>query len=195
MHENNIVYILLKQSSNLLDDILKDKRKFLVSALLSLLGILVIIKFERLFFIALLIGLGIVSLLYIRFFKYAHYVGIELCMMATVLISLAYGQVAGAFAGFASITGALVLSGYFKPSYFISVLALPLIGLIVPLFSWLNLWQLGVLMTILYDLVVLPLYILMGSRIESSVVFFITHVLFNYWVFTTIAPFFYNLII
>ncbi|AJF61169.1 TPA: hypothetical protein HA239_05065 [Candidatus Woesearchaeota archaeon] len=193
--KNNIVYELLKQGSRLLDDVLKDRKKFLVSILLVLLGVLTVIKFERIFFTAVLIGLGVVSLAYIRFFRYAHYVGIELCMMATVLISLAYGSAAGAVAGFATITGALVLSGYFKPSYIVSVIALPMVGLIVPFFSALNLWQLGVLMTVLYDLFVLPLYIMMGSKIESSAVFFITHVLFNYWVFTTIAPFFYTLII
>jgi hypothetical protein len=47
-------------------------------------------------------------------------------------------------------------------------------------------------MTAIYDALVLPLYVLLGSRAASSAVFFITHLLINIWVFTTIAPFIYQ---
>jgi len=131
---------------------------------------------------------GAVSMIYIRFFKYSHYVAFELCTLATVLTTLAYGPHVGMFTGFMSITLGFVISGYFKPQYFISVLALPLMALIIPFLSHLELWQIGVIVTVIYDLIILPLYALFGSRILSTVVFFITHILLNYWVFTTVAP-------
>jgi len=127
-------------------------------------------------------------MLYIRFAKISHYIGFELCTLATVLTGITYGPHYGAVTGAVSIFFGFVLSGHFKPSYFISVLILPIIGIISPLFSFPELWQLGVLMTIIYDIIILPLYILMGSRVTSTIIFFITHVLLNFWLFQNIAP-------
>jgi len=186
--KTNFVYKYLQFGKNTLDFFFKDIRRFLLIVIIGLFGLLIITKFKSLFFTAVLIVLGAISMIYIRFFKYAHFIGFELCMMATVLTSIAYGPHYGAFTGFVSLSAALILSGYFKPTYFVSVLTMPLMGLIVPLFSHLDLWLVGIIMTIIYDAIVLPLYVLMGSRITSSVVFFITHILLNYWVFTTIAP-------
>jgi hypothetical protein len=183
----NIVYEGFRKASLILDRFLKDKRLLLLLLLSGLLFLFVIIRFESLFFTALLIGLGAVSMLYQRYFKSP--VGIELCMMATVLTSLVYGPHYGVFTGFASISAALILSGSFKHSSFVSVFTLPLIGLIVPFFRDMPLLYLGLLMTVLYDAVILPVYIMLGSRVVSSIIFFATHVLFNYWVFSTIAPF------
>ena len=193
--KTNPVYKLLQFLSNILDQILKDKKKFFGAFVLGLLGLFILIRFKGLLITCILIGIGAVSMMYVRFFKMAHYIGFELCTMATVIVARTYGPTYGAFAGFASITGALILSGYFKPSYFISVLALPLVGLATPYLNHLPLWQVGMIMTVAYDLVVLPVYIMLGSRIISSVIFFITHILLNYWVFTTIAPFIYGIIL
>jgi hypothetical protein len=192
--KTNPVYRLLQLLSNILDQILKDKKKFFGAFVLGLLMLFILLRFKGLLITAILIGIGSVSMIYVRFFRMAHYIGFELCTMATVLVSLSFGPAYGAFAGFASITGALILSGYFKPSYFISVLALPLVGLAAPYLSHLPLWQTGLIMTVAYDIIVLPVYVLLGSRIISSIIFFITHVLLNYWVFTTIAPLIFNII-
>lgn len=191
--KQNIVYDFLKKLDSFLSHIVKDPKKVLGIAILSILGLIIITKHKNILFFVLLNLLASVSMLYLKITKHAHYIGVELCTLATVLISLKYGYVLGMITGAVSITSALIVSGYFKPSYFVSVLTMPLIGLIVPFFSGLPLWQIGVLMTIMYDAIVLPLYVLMGSRIPSSVVFFITHILFNYWVFTTIAQVIFNL--
>jgi len=193
LKKQNIVYSFLKKFDDFLKHIAKDPKKVLGIAILSILSLIIITKHRSILFFVLLNLLASVSMLYLKISKHAHFIGIELCTLATVLISLKYGYVLGMITGFISITSALIISGYFKPSYFVSVLAMPLIGLIVPLFSGLPLWQIGILMTIIYDAIVLPLYVFMGSRIPSSIVFFVTHVLFNYWVFTTIAQVIFNL--
>ncbi len=186
--KNNFIYKYLRSVSKLLSQITKDKRKFLFTSVSLLIGLLILTKFKSIFFTIILIMFGAVSMIYIRFFKYSHYVAFELCTLATVLTTLAYGPHVGMFTGFMSITLGFVISGYFKPQYFISVLALPLMALIIPFLSHLELWQIGVIVTVIYDLIILPLYALFGSRILSTVVFFITHILLNYWVFTTVAP-------
>ena len=195
LKKNNFIYTYLKSVNNYFNKLTKDKRKFLLTLVSILVILFVLTKFRSIFFTILLILLGAVSMIYIRFFKYSHYVAFELCTLATVLTTLAYGPHVGAFSGFMSITLGFVISGYFKPQYFISDLALPLVALIVPFLSHLDLWQIGVIVTIVYDLIILPLYVLFGSRIVSTIVFFITHVLLNYWIFSTIAPFIYSIMI
>ena len=189
----NVIYKSLKKGNDLLNHVITNTRLLLFIFVLGIAILLIIERYQRMFFTIFLIGLGAVSMIYQRYFRWSHYVGFELCMMATVLTGLAYGPHYGAFTGFVSISSALILSGNFKHSSFISILVLPLIGAIVPFFSSLSLISLGLLMTILYDVIILPLYVMLGSRISSSVIFFITHVLLNLWVFSTIAPIIYSL--
>ncbi len=185
----NFVYKLLKQGNNLLEKYVKDTRKLLIIVLLTAIFLFIVVRHKPLFFTVFLILLGAVSLIHSRYFKYSHYIGFELCTLATVLTSLAYGPVYGMVTGFTSITLGFILSGYFKPTYFISVLTMPLLGLLVPFFSnHLSLPYLGLLMTLIYGAIILPLYVLVGgSRIPSGI-FFVTHVLLNFWIFSTIAP-------
>jgi hypothetical protein len=191
----NFIYKLLTFFNKIVNRFSSDKKIFFILFLLGIISLFFISQFMRIFFVTLLTGIGAVSLIHPRFFKFSHYLGFELCTMATVLVSLVYGPVFGMFTGFASLFGGFVLSGYFKPTYFISVLVMPIIGLLTPLFSHLPLLYIGIIMTILYDAIILPLYTLMGSRIHSSIIFFITHLLLNIWIFSTVAPFIYSLMI
>ncbi len=193
--KQNIIYKGLKKSSNLLEYILKNRKILLFGVLIGLFFLFFATRYKRLFFTIILIGLGAASFLYHRYFRYGTYLGFELCMMATVLTSLAYGRHYGIFTGFVSIIAALVIGGNFKHSSFISIFTLPLIGAIVPFFDSMPLLYLGILMTLIYDAIVLPLYVLFGSRIIPSIIFFVSHMLFNAWVFSVIAPFIYNLMI
>jgi hypothetical protein len=189
----NIIYVILKKGNSLFEKYIKTKRRLLFIILITLFVLFIISRYQKIFFTILLILLGILSFIHNRYFRYSHYIGFELCTMATVLTSLAYGPTIGAIAGFVSITGGFIVGGYFKHTSFVSVLTLPLIGIITPFFSELPLPYLGVLMTLFYDAIIIPLYTLMGSRITSGLTFFITHIFLNYWVFSTIAPIFLNL--
>ncbi len=191
----NLTYTILKFFSDLFNQIIKDKRKFLIYSLLFMLILFFIARYRPIFFMLLLILIGGFSMIYIRFFKLSHYIGFELCTMVTVVTALAYGPLFSFITGFVSITLGFIISGYFKPTYFISIFVMPLVALLIPLFSHLPLWQIGLIVTVLYDMIILPLYVIMGSRIHSTVIFFITHILLNLWVFTTIAPIVYRIII
>ena len=193
----NLVYNVLKTGNKLLEKYVKDTRKALLIILVTIIFLFIVVNYKKIFFTITLILLGAVSLIHSRYFKYSHYIGFELCTLATVLTSLAYGPGYGMITGFTSITFGFILSGYFKPTYFISVLTMPLLGILVPFFSsHLSLPFLGLLMTLIYDAIILPLYVLVGgSRIPSAAVFFVTHVLFNIWIFSTIAPFVYSIMI
>jgi hypothetical protein len=189
--KQNIVYSILLFFNRIFTKIVSDRRKFLALLLLAIFSLFIIIRFKRIFFVSALTAIGAISLIPSKYLRYSHYIGFELCTMATVLVSLVYGPVFGAFTGFVSLFGGFVLSGYFKPTYFISVLVMPIIGLLVPLFNHLPLLYIGMIMTLIYDAIILPLYVLTGSRVLSSVVFFITHILLNLWIFSSVAPFLY----
>ncbi len=194
--KKNIVYVLLKKGNNLIEKYVKDTRKLLIFTILGVVFLFISMRYKQLFFTVVFIITGALSLIHSRYFKYSHYIGFELCTLATVLTSLAYGPVTGAFTGLISITLGFILSGYFKPTYFISVLTMPLLGLVVPFFkNHLSLPFLGLLMTLIYDAIILPLYVLLGgSRIPSALIFFVTHILFNYWIFSFVAPILINII-
>jgi len=172
--KQNIIYFLLEKASSLVDRILEKRRYLLGILILVLLFFFIAINFRRVFLTTLLIAAGSLSMLYQRYFEFSKYIGFELCMMSTVLVALAYGPHFGAFAGFATIFFALILSSNFKHSSFISILTLPLIGAIVPFFKDMPLVYIGLLMTALYDAIILPLYVMLGSRIYSSIIFFMT---------------------
>ncbi len=182
---------------------LKDRAEKLLKSKKVTLGLIFFIfiilyagkYFKDLFFITILTIIGSFSMIYLRYFKAAYIFGIELCMFATVLCARAYGPVTGLVVGFLTIFFSLILSGRFKYSSFISILALPLIGFVTPFFGFWPVEITGVAMTIIYDLIIIPFYILLGSRISSSIIFVVTHLMFNYWVFTNVAPLIYPLMI
>jgi hypothetical protein len=193
--DKNIIYVILSKGSSVLED-----NKIILPGMFFLVLVLFIFEWHRSIFFSAILGLlGAVSLVPARFIRFSHYVGFELCMMATILTSLAYGPFFGAVTGFFSITLGFILSGNFKPSYFISVLALPIIGAVTPLFCEVfhsNLAYLGIFMTLMYDTIILPLYVLIGgSRVFTSIIFFITHVLLNAWVFSVLAPIIYGIMV
>lgn len=192
---SNFIYALLNYTSELFNKLTKDKKRIIIVILATIIALFLIKSFQKFFFTALLTGVGALSLIHSRYFRYSYYIGLELCTMATVLTALAYGPAFGVFTGFFSIFIGFVLSGHFKPTYFVSVLAMPLIGVIVPLFSSLPLLYLGLLMTLIYDLIILPLYVLFGSRVASSAVFFVTHIMLNFWFFSAVAPFIYGIMV
>ena len=194
--EHNFVYSLLKKASHGLDRYLKHRRNLILIVLIAVVGFYFLKELKKIFFVLLLTALGALSLIPPRYFKYSHYIGFELCMLGTVLTSLAYGPMYGVFTGGVSIFLGFVISGYFKPTYIFSVLTMPLMGLIVPVFRELPLFYIGMLMTLIYDAIILPLYVYIGSsRIVSASVFFITHVLLNAWVFSVIAPLLYRMMV
>ena len=192
---NNFVYRFLVFGNDLINKIFKNRKLFFVLLILFLILAFFVSNFKKYFFTILLIVIASLSFLPQRYFKFFNYIGFEFCMMSVVLITLSYGRIYGVFSAFVSITAGYILSGSFKPSSFISIFALPFVAFIIPFFNAFNLsiFYLGILMTIIYDIIILPLYLLMGSRFYTTIIFFITHIIFNAWVFTFIAPFVFSI--
>ncbi len=141
---------------------------------------------ETLAVMAAFIAAGTFSMIYNRWIKVS--LGFELIMLGMVLTTLAYGRVAGLLVGVVSLFLAEVITERFTHSTFISFIAVFVVVMVAPFFSSMSIVWIGIWMTLLYDAIIVPGYILLGSSIWRSLLFSLTHIVFNAWVFAIIAP-------
>ena len=138
------------------------------------------------FFIAIFLLLSSVSLIYNRWLKTS--LGIEFVMLSTVMTARVYGPIPGAIVGFIGLTAAEIIGTGFNARTLISLGAIAIIGLITPFFSSLSILAAGMILTIIYDLMIIPFYQLAGSSPGRSALFVVTHIIWNLWVFAVMAP-------
>ncbi|MBU0757104.1 MAG: hypothetical protein KKF44_03485 [Nanoarchaeota archaeon] len=167
----------------------KNSRQRIVISFIALMIVLYFAThFKKIFFIALLSLIGSFSLLYVRFVPEAYVLGVELVIFSTIITGYSYGAIAGLIVGLITIFISQAITGRFKLSTFISIIICPLIGLAAHYLNFLPINQAGIVLVIAYDILILPLYYISGSRITTLIVYFSTHLLFNAWLFTDIAP-------
>ncbi|MBD3204061.1 hypothetical protein GF327_07205 [Candidatus Woesearchaeota archaeon] len=168
--------------------ITNNKRILIIILIFLFLVLYVGTHFKRIFFISVLTVIGSLSLIYVRFIKEAYVLGVELVMFATILCGYAYGPVVGGIVGFITIFVSQIYSGRFKLSTFISIVFVPVIGIAASFFYFYPINRVGIILVLIYDIFILPLYYITGSRISSVIIYFATHILFNIWLFDSIAP-------
>ena len=145
--------------------------------------------------IVLLVGIASLSLVYNRFIQNIS-LGIELITLATVITGYAYGGLLAAVVGLVSLFIAEIISGTLGGKSGISFAGISIVALLLPLMKhagW-GITAAGIVATLIYDAIIIPLYLGTGSRLWKSLLFVTTHLLFNIWVFFTIAPIAYRLI-
>ncbi len=159
--------------------------------LLAVLVIFVLATFwsyvKALLIMALFTALGIASLYYMKFIRFP--LGVELNTLGIVIIGKLYGAFPAIIVGLITLFIAELITERLTHSTSISFLGIIIIGLIIPLFpeSW-SITKIGIILAIIYDAIIIPLYIMFGSSIARSGTFLATHIIFNIWVFTFIAP-------
>ena len=129
--------------------------------------------------------LGALSLMYNRWVRVS--LGVELIMLGTVITTVAYGVVQGIIVGFTSLFFAELFTGRFTYSTFVSFAGLFVVVVVASSLEF-SVKLTGILMTLLYDAIIAPGYIIMGSSPWRTSLFVVTHVLFNVWAFVFIAP-------
>ncbi len=166
-----------------------------VSVALVIVSIILLFFFrnfvEMLVVMAFFIALGIASMMYNRWIKIS--LGIEFIMMGTVITGLVYGKVPAVIVGLVSLFFAEVITNRFTYSTFVSFLGIFAVSMATPMLQGISITWAGIWMTLLYDAVIGPGYILMGSSIWRTLLFVVTHILFNIWVFVFIAPLVFRL--
>ncbi|MAG16311.1 hypothetical protein CMO88_04575 [Candidatus Woesearchaeota archaeon] len=185
---------MFKYNRKYLSDLATSKLPFLwekrIAIVLVIAAVFLLYLFrnviEVLVVMAIFIAIGIVSMMYNRWIKVSF--GFELIMLGIVITAMVYGRIPALVVGIVALFFAEVLTDRFTYSTFISFIGVFVIAMVAPIFQNTSITWVGIWMTLLYDAIILPGYILLGSSIWRSSVFFITHILFNVWVFMFIAP-------
>ena len=117
-------------------------------------------------------------------------------MLGLVITSIAFGRLPGLVVGLVGLFAAEVLSERFTYSTFVSFIGIAVVGLTAPnVFHQTNsITATGIIMTVIYDAVIIPGYLLLGSNVGRSALFVVTHIIFNIWVFSFIAPMLFKLL-
>ncbi len=147
---------------------------------------------EMLVVMAFFIFLGVMSMMYNRWVKVS--LGFELIMLGTVITGLVYGRVPALVVGAVALFFSEVITDRFTYSTFVSFIGISAVAMAVPLVAGISVAWAGIWMTLLYDAIIGPGYVLMGSSPWRTLLFVVTHIMFNIWVFAFIAPFVFRIV-
>ena len=140
------------------------------------------------------IVLGAVSMIYNRWLKLS--LGFEFVMLGLVITSITLGWLPGLVVGIVSLFMAEIIAERFTYSTFVSFIGISVVALVAPfVFHQTNsITSAGIILTILYDAIIIPGYLLLGSNFGRSALFVVTHIIFNVWVFSFLAPAFFKVL-
>ncbi len=158
------------------------------ASIIILLGLIFFSGLVKMLIIgAFFIVLGAFSMIYNRWLKLS--IGIELIMLGFIMMTVLYGPIPGIIVGMIALFWAEVMTGRFTYSTVVSFIGIGIVGFLIPLLPFQdNITMLGILATIIYDAIIVPGYILLGSEPWRSFLFGVGHIIFNIWVFFGIAP-------
>lgn len=146
---------------------------------------LVFTSIRAIMFSMLFILLGSISKLYHRFFKST--LGIDLILFFTLLIHQNYHNFLLAFiVGWVSLIIADTLSLRFSYTSIISLIGLTAI-IFISKFITLPIIFTLILLTIIYEIITVLLYYLMGSSLDKILMYLISHLIFNMFLIFSFA--------
>ena len=162
----------------------KDRTKIII---LNLAFILLLVFFRHFIVVLGLIIIAGLSMIHMRFTK--SYIGFELCTFATIFCGMFYGAKIGMLVGAVSITLGLLIAGLFDAGIVLSILIFFLMGAAASLFPVTSIFAVGIIFTILYDIIIGAFYLFIGSNPVSTGIYIITHFFFNFFIFKYLGTF------
>lgn len=171
-----------------------DQKKFplIIIFITGLLAFTVFSFLKDLFIMSMFVALGIGSMLYHRYIRTP--LGIELITFGVVISGRLFGPAAAMVVGFTSLLGAELFTGSLQHKTIVSFLGILIMGFLTQFFSAYSVTTEGIILVIIYDAIIIPGYLALGSSPVRSALFVITHIAFNIWVFSTIAPVVYGIL-
>lgn len=183
------------ENLNTFTNFLWEKKRIAIIAVLAILSFILFWNFLKTIMIMLaFIALGISSMYYYKFIRFPF--GFELNMLGIVITGKLFGTLPAIIVGVTALFFAELITERMTHSTIISFLGVIAVGFLIPAFpqDW-SITKLGIIATIIYDAIIIPLYLLMGSSPARSGIFLATHIVFNVWVFTFVAPNVYQLLV
>ncbi|GEM_PF-6860193 len=178
---------LQQRFSSFLEWCAKKRARLIAIAVAVIAAFFLFSLLKDIFIIALLIAAGSLSLLYNRFIRTS--LGIELITLGVVLAGRLYGPWTAIIAGLASLLLAELLTEALQHKTVVSFIGIAVMGFSTQFFANASITTEGIALAIIYDAIILPGYFILGSNPARCILFLVTHIAFNVWLFTTVAPF------
>jgi hypothetical protein len=158
---------------------MKKNSRLVLFGLLALFILMLFSSYiKAILFTIVFVALGAISKIYHRFFRST--VGIDLVLFFSLISSLVYNNIIVSFiVGFVGLAFADSLAMRFSHTSLISYVGLTAAILSSTILHGLPLQAALIILTVLYELVSVFLYNLMGSSLDKILVFLSTHILFN----------------
>jgi hypothetical protein len=169
------------------------KNKYHTALFLGIFLIAVSLMFFKNLIVLIFILIGALSLIHTLITR--NYFGFELCTLLAITTAMKFGPVTGAIVGTTSITLGLILGRSIDAGIIASILGFIIIAVVASFFNFSQIIFVGVILTIVYDILLGTFYYFSGSNLFTILMFSISHILLNFFVFTYLSPFFINLVI
>jgi len=169
------------------------KNKYHAAIFLGILLIAISLMFFKNLMILIFILIGAFSLIHTLITR--NYIGFELCILLTIITAMKFGPVTGAIVGATSITLGLIIGRSIDAGIVFSILGFIIIAVAASFFNFSQIVFVGMMLTIVYDILLGIFYYFSGSNPFTILIFSVTHILLNFFVFTYLSPFFINLVI
>ncbi|PIO03930.1 hypothetical protein COT48_03025 [Candidatus Woesearchaeota archaeon CG08_land_8_20_14_0_20_47_9] len=163
-------------------------RRVLFIALVIVLGLVFMGSLtKRLLFVLLFLFLSSISMIYNRSINVS--LGFEFVTFGTIMCGIVYGPGTAIFVGLIGIFLAEYVGGRMQPHTIISFIGMGFIGFIAHFFAGMDIRLAGILLVIIYDAIICPLYLIYGSEPARVALYMVTHWIFNFWLFIAVSRF------
>ena len=133
------------------------------------------------------IFLGVMSRLWLKYIP-LHSLGIELILLFTIVSGKLFGPAAGVVVGVISMVLSAAITDEEPMKMWPAFVAIAVLGHLSGVLSIASISVLGVVLTVIYDVIVSIIYYFLGSSGAKIILFDVTHITWNYYVFYNIAP-------
>jgi hypothetical protein len=176
-----------KKLRNALADIVTPRN---VKILLFVVFFLTLFLLKKNFFIVLFfVALGAISLTWRLFFDAP--IGIELITLSTAVCAMKYGSTYGAMVGLISVIIGMSLNlRLFRSPMdtMYHIVGYTIMGSILGHFSLASLFPVGMAAIVIYDIIYIPFRLFVNSSWLKLVLYIVSNILFNYFIFSTFGP-------
>ena len=174
-------------------DVLTPKN---IKIFIFILFFIILFILKKNFFIVLFfVALGAVSMIYRLFVDVG--IGFELCTLSTVLVAMKFGSKLGILVGFLCVTIGLALNTrlFRHPiDSLYHVIGFCIIGYVASFFALENIFGVGMIIVVVYNLIYFPFRLLFGSNVIKLLIYSATNIFFNYIIFKSLAPLFIRML-
>jgi len=173
---------------------IKKNKKIVLLSFIILFLILTYSQYIKTLIVSIIFILfSSISKIYHKFFKST--IGIDLVLFLTLIISITYNQFLGFFVGFSGLILADMIATKINYTSLISLIGLTMVILLSKFLINFPIIIGMIILTLIYELISVILYYLMGSSPQKIFIFLISHIIFNLFMILSFAETIKNIII